>query len=238
METFDPGRLRAPDEVILNGQSIRLGDPIVTVRETLMAAGLTPASEHQVVLVENGRTHLLETDDKLVIADHPHAELRAFRSGEAFGFTLNEVGQVWGSDQMETDELLRIWPPPSGQDWVLERVEEPDIILRPSGSISFGPTGVEHIVARPHHGPDKLLVTVLTLSGVFPAEGALRVESSEAISSVLSRAAKALNLTDTSNWVVSVAERDIPISASFAQAGLAGAVELDWMPREGGGGHA
>jgi hypothetical protein len=79
---------------------------------------------------------------------------------------------------------------------------------------------------------------VLTLSGVFPMEGALRTDGSELISSVLAKAAKKLNLTDTSGWVVNVAGRDINASLTFAQAALSGVIELEWMPREGGGGNA
>lgn len=238
MDMFDPRRVRATGELLVNGQTIKFEDPIIEVREALNAAGLMPASEHQVVLVENGRTHLLQTDDKIVLADHAHGALRAFRSGEAFGFTVDEVGQVWGTDQMETDELLAIWSPPSGHDWVLERSDVPDVLLRPGGTVSFGPEGVEHIVSRPHHGADKLVVTVLTLSGVFPAEGALRVDVSETISSILAKAAEKLHLTDTSSWVLSAGGQDINASMTFAQAGLAGTIELDWMPREGGGGNA
>lgn len=238
MDTFDPGRIRAANEFPVNGQVLKFDDPIVDVREALNTAGLTPASEHQAVMVENKRTHLLETEDKIVLADHPHGELRAFLSDTAFAFTVNEIGQVWGTDQMETDEFNRIWPAPAGQDWVFEREDEPDVVLRPGSTISFGPKGVEHIVSRSHHGADKLFVTVMTLSGVFPAEGGLRVESSELISSVLEKAAKKLGLTDTSGWVVSVAGNDINATLTFGQAGLTGIVELDWMPREGGGGHA
>lgn len=238
MDNNDPGRTRATNEFPVNGQPFSFDDPIIDVREALNAAGLTPATEHQAVIVKKGRTHLLQTDDKITIADHPGGGLRAFRSGEAFAFTINEVSQIWGEGQMETDELYRIWTPPSGHDWVLEKTDEPDTVIRPGSTLSFGPEGVEHIVARPHHGAGKLLVTVFTLSGVFPAEGALRVGADELISSVLAKAAEKLNLADTSTWVVSFGERDINASVTFAEAGLAGVVELDWMPREGGGGHA
>ena len=238
MDNFDPGRVRAADEFPVNGQPIKLGDPIVEVRELLNAAGLTPASEQQAILVDNKRTHLLETEDKIVIADYPRGALRAFFSDTAFPFTVDEIGQVWGTDQMETDEFFKIWPAPEGRDWVLERTEEPDVVLRPGGTVPFGPKGVEHIVSRPHHGTEKVLVTVMTLSGVFPAEGALRVDSAEVIMSVLEKAAKKLELADTSGWVVSIGGKDVNATMTFAQAGLSGVVELDWMPREGGGGRA
>lgn len=238
MDMFNPGRVRAANEFPVNGQLIKFDDRIIETREALNAAGLAPASEHQAIMVENKRTHLLETEDKIVLANHPHGALRTFLSDAVFAFTVDEIGQVWGTEQMETNEFYQIWPAPAGRDWVLERADEPDVVLRPGSTVLFGPKGVEHIVSRPHHGADKLLVTVMTLSGVFPAEGALRIESTELISSVLDEAAKKLDLTDTSSWVVSVAGNDVNASATFGQAGLTGTVELDWMPREGGGGIA
>ncbi len=60
MDLLDPGRVRAAAEFLVNGQKFEFDDPIIEVREALDAAGLTPASEHQVILVEKGRTHLLE----------------------------------------------------------------------------------------------------------------------------------------------------------------------------------
>ncbi|MCJ2086728.1 hypothetical protein MKK88_12095 [Methylobacterium sp. E-005] len=227
--------------IAINGENVDLDDPKVLVREILNAAGLTPASEFQTILVERGRTHLLGTEDDFVVADHPHGQLRAFRSDRSYGFTVNEIGQVWGTEQIDTDEFSSIWPAPAGCDWVLEREDQPDVIIRPASAVSFGPTGVEHIVSRPHHAGAKLLVTIQTLSGIFPAEGALRVEGSELISDVLVRAAKKLQIVDTTGYVLTDErdeKREIAASLTFAQAGLSGTVVLNWMPREGGGGNA
>lgn len=238
VDMVEPAHTRGAGEFPVNGEVIAFNDPIIEIREALNRAGLTPASEHQVILVEKRRTHLMQTEDKLTLAEHPQGYLRAFRSGESSSFTVDEIQQVWGTEEMETDEFYSIWSPPRGHDWVLERSSEPDIVLRPGSTINFGPKGVEHIVSRPHHGAEKVLVTVLTLSGVFPAEGALRVDSTETIASILDKAAKKLELASTSNWVVSVGGRDIVPSQTFAQANLSGTIEIDWMPREGGGGHA
>ncbi len=233
----DHGLARAGDEFLINNELHRTG-AVFEVRDALIAAGLTPPSEHQTILVEGRRTHLLEVEDEIVVADHPHGALRVFASGEAFGFTVDEVQQVWGDEQMEADEFYAIWAPPEGRDWVLEREDEPDVLVRPGGVLSFGPKGVEHIVSRPHIGEGSILVTVLTLSGIYPPAGAVRVQSSDTIERVLIKAKDVLHLTDTSGWVVSVGGRDIEPSQTFAAAGLAGTVELEWMPREGGGGHA
>jgi hypothetical protein len=225
-------------EYPVNGTLVRFEDHIVTGREALTAAGLVPASEHQLILVRNRRTHLVGSDDSIDLGREKGGMLRAFPSDRGFAFTIEEVGQVWGAPELEIDELLSIWEPPAGTDWVLERSDEPDVVLRPGGTVTFEPNGVEDIVSRPHHGSDKLLVTVFTTSGTFPAQGALRVDRGELIADVLARAARKLQLTQTEGWVAQVGGVDINPQQTFAQAGLSGEVDIEWGEREGGGGNA
>lgn len=237
MEDQDTGRPIAPTFAV-NGTPVRFEDHVITGREALIAAGLVPASEYQLILVQDRRTHLIGTDDAIDLRDRQGGLLRAFLSDRSYSFTLDEIGQVWGTSELEVDELLAIWQPPAGSDWVLEREDTPDIVLRPGGTISFGPHGVEHIVSRPHHGHGKLLVTVFTTSGTFPTQGALRVNAGELIASVLARAAVELHITDTTGWVAQVDGVDINPQQTFAQAGLSGEVDIEWGAREGGGGYA
>lgn len=222
--------------VPVNGTVVRFDDDEVTGREILTKAGLVPASEHQLILIRGGRTRLVGTDDKVDLAVGDGSAFRGFRSDRTFSFTMDEVGQVWGSACIEVDELLSIMHVPEGRDLVLEREDEPDRVLRPGGTVSFEARGVEHIVSRPATHQDFVLATVFTTSGVFPAEGALRLPASAPVAEVLARAARKLELGDTATWVTTVGNRDIDASASFAQNGLSGEVEIEWGPREGGGG--
>jgi hypothetical protein len=237
MDVWEKGPIEGHVEYPVNGVTVRFDDPIVTGREVLNAAGLMPASEHQLILVRGGRTRLVGTDDKIDLRAEVGGQLRAFLSDRSFSFTVAEIGEVWGVGEMEVDEFLPIWVPPEGHHWVLERADEPDTILRHGGVISFEPGGVEHIVAQPHHGPDKVLVVVVTTAGLFPAEGANRYPVTEIIANVLARAAKKLEIADTADWTVTVGGRDIDAALSFAQAGLTGEIDLEWGAPEGGGGH-
>jgi hypothetical protein len=225
-------------EYPVNGVPVRFDDRVITGREALTAIGLVPASEHQLILVRDRRTHLIGADDTIDLRKEEGGMLRAFPSDRAFAFTVEEVSQVWGTAELEVDELLSIWEPPVGKDWVLERDDQPDVVLRPGGTVTFEPKGVEDIVSRPHHRTDKLLVTVFTTSGTFPAQGALRVEAREVIANILARAAHKLHLTQTEGWVAQVDGVDIDPQQTFAQAGLAGEVDIEWGEREGGGGNA
>ena len=82
----------------------------------------------------------------------------------------------------------------------------------------------------------KVAVAIATTSGFYPETGFIPVPANQKIEVDLLKAAKALNLTDTSNWVAKVGGRTIVPSQSYAENQLSGEVEVDWGPREGGGG--
>ncbi len=223
-------------EYPVNGTDVEFPEDIVTGQEVLTRSRNVPASEHQLILVRDSRTHLIGTDDEIDLKKDKGGAFHAFRSDRSYSFTVDEVGQVWGAADMEVDEFLSIWPPRQGCHWVLEREDEPDTVLVAGGLLSFGEKGVEDVVSREDRHPDKVLVTVVTTAGTFPAEGAKRYPGSTLIAKALSDAAHKLHLTGTETWVVTVAGGDVNPSLTFAQAGLSGEVTFEWGPREGGGG--
>lgn len=88
-----------------------------------------------------------------------------------------------------------------------------------------------------HGQHDKTIgVAIATTSGFYPETGFIQVPANQKVEVELKKAAKALNLTDTSNWVAKVAGRTIDPGQSYAENQLSGEVEVDWGPREGGGG--
>jgi hypothetical protein len=220
----------------VNGVMIDFHDGVINGREALTRAGNTPASEYRLILVRGGRTRLIGTDDDIDLSQEVGGELRAFETDRDFGFTVDEVGQVWGAEDMEVDEFLSIWPLRNGYHWVLEQADEPDTVLTAGGLLSFGPKGVEHVVSRKEAHPDKIMVVVVTTAGVFPAEGAKRYLESAPISTALDDAKRKLNITAAPDWVVVIDNRDVNPALTFKQAGLSGSVKIEWGPREGGGG--
>ena len=224
-------------EYPVNGERMTFDDSKVTGRQVLTAGGFTPASEHQLILVFKGRTHLVQDDDEVDLSAKTGGHLRAFRSDRLFTFSVNEVSQVWGEASIDVRDLLEIVHLPAGHEFVLERAEERDVVLRSDGSVLLDREGVEHIVSRPvHEHPDTVAVTILTTSGTYPAEGAVRVPSTTMVAQVLSRAASKLELTETSTWISTVGGRDIDRNLTFQQLNLSGDVKVDWGPPEGGGG--
>jgi len=85
-------------------------------------------------------------------------------------------------------------------------------------------------------GANFIEVVVLTTSGSYPEQGADQVNANQKVDVILKKAATALDLTDTSGWLVRDGDQPVNPDASFAAQGLHGTVELDWGPEEGGGG--
>lgn len=222
----------------VNGKLIHFDDREVEGRDILNEAGFTPASEHQLILIKNGRTRLIGTDDTFDLKREEGGELSATHSDRTFAFTVNEIGQIWAAPEMSVDDFLTYWPAKSGTEWLLEREDQQDIVLMPGGVLDFDPAGAEDIVSRKIEAHNRILVTIFTTSGTFPSQGALKIDADNKISTLLERAAKKLRLASTDGWVLQHNGVDVDVSTTFALAGLTGSVDLEWGPREGGGGYA
>lgn len=83
-----------------------------------------------------------------------------------------------------------------------------------------------------------IAVAISTTSGFFPATGFERLPIHQKVEAQLGKAAKALNLTDTTGWIATVDKRTINPQQNYEENGLHGEVEIDWGPTEGGGGNA
>lgn len=234
MDMFE-GKARSWNTVNINGQTYDLGDLVVSGREILTVSGHAPATEHQLILIRHGRSRLVGCDDKVDLREEQGALFRAFRSDRVWTFTLDEGGQVWGSESLDVGELRRLWNIPGGLELVLERDDDADVVLTEGGAVNLGGAGVEDIFTRPPK-PGFVLVSVHTTAGVYPPEGSIRVRTSTTIADVIERARDALQIAPGTDWVIQVGTRDIDPSLTFAGAMLAGTVELSWIPREGGGG--
>ena len=81
-------------------------------------------------------------------------------------------------------------------------------------------------------------VAVVTTSGSYPTEGFSKVPVHQKIRVFLAEAARELKLTDVSNWVVRVNNDEIDPEKSYEENDLSGEIDIDFGPREGGGGDA
>jgi len=83
-------------------------------------------------------------------------------------------------------------------------------------------------------------VSISTTAGFFPAEGFDRVPAHQKIKVELEKAARKLQINNTSGWIATVStpggKRTLDVEKSYAENALSGQVEIDWGPSEGGGG--
>lgn len=91
----------------------------------------------------------------------------------------------------------------------------------------------QHSKAKPQH----IDVAVVTTSGTWPETGFDSVPIHQPAKVQLQHAVKKLEITDTTNWVATVGGRELNIEQSYLQNNLSGEVEIDYGPREGGGGN-
>ena len=79
-------------------------------------------------------------------------------------------------------------------------------------------------------------VAILTTSGSYPTEGYLKTPSNQKVRIELDKAKKELKITDTNDWVATVGGNPINIDLSYQENNLQGQIDVDWGPRQGGGG--
>ncbi len=78
---------------------------------------------------------------------------------------------------------------------------------------------------------------MVTTSGSWPHEGFETVPSHQLVKVELQRAAKKLGLVDTNGWVAKVGKVELNVEKSYLDNGLKCKAEIDYGPREGGGGN-
>ena len=104
-----------------------------------------------------------------------------------------------------------------------------------SGIVAGSDKKVEPAGGSKHGGP-RVAVRVLTTSGSYPSKGHEAVPASEAVSEVLKRAAAALGIANTSEWVAKINGVEIDPLQTYAAMHLHGEVKIDFGKREAGGG--
>lgn len=81
-------------------------------------------------------------------------------------------------------------------------------------------------------------VAVVTTSGSYPEKGFERTPEHQKIKVILEKTIRELKIADSTGWVSIVGETEVNVDASYIDQGLQGEIEIDYGPREGGGGYA
>jgi hypothetical protein len=85
--------------------------------------------------------------------------------------------------------------------------------------------------------PNHLLVAIITTSGAFPESGFEEVPINQHLQVLLTKATKALGITDTTGWLAKHGLTVLDPSKSYQDLGLAGEVTIDYGPPASGGGN-
>lgn len=87
-------------------------------------------------------------------------------------------------------------------------------------------------------GDNFVHVAVVTTSGSYPADGYDKAPVNQKVRLFLAEAARHLKIADISNWIARVGNKEINPELSYEENGLSGEIDIDFGPRESGGGNA
>jgi hypothetical protein len=87
------------------------------------------------------------------------------------------------------------------------------------------------------HGLRRIDVAIITTSGAWPQDGFETVPSTQPVRVQLQHAVKGLGITDVEGWIAKVGNRELNVEVDYLDNGLTGQIEIDYGPREGGGGY-
>lgn len=88
------------------------------------------------------------------------------------------------------------------------------------------------------HKENFVQVAVVTTSGAYPDEGFVKTPLHQKVRIVLAEATRELKIADANGWIATVENRELDLEKNYFDNGLSGKVEIDFGPREGGGGNA
>lgn len=97
--------------------------------------------------------------------------------------------------------------------------------------------GVTEPARRDKPKPQHIDVAVVTTSGTWPDSDFENVPSNQPVKVQLQRAVNKLKIADTTNWIAKVGNQELAVEKSYEANNLTGQVEIDYGPREGGGGN-
>lgn len=132
-------------EITVNGRSIRLEDREPIGSQVLAEAGLEPVDEHILIQRVKIGSRLISLDERVDLRGAGVERFYAFRTGEAFMFTMNEHGFQWGRSAITEPEIREFVGVPDDEVIVQERADEEPRILGAADRVDLCASGTEHL---------------------------------------------------------------------------------------------
>jgi hypothetical protein len=138
----------------VNTQRFESSDGVQDGRKILRNAGFDPPDEHILIEVLHPGTLVVGLDEDVELDGAKEKEFRAFLSDRTFAFTIDERGYEWGAATIAETELRYLGNVPANKVLVLDRHDEPDLVLDEGASLDLNQRGTEHLLT------EKRLITV------------------------------------------------------------------------------
>lgn len=129
----------------VNGQKIRVDDPVPDGRRILSTAGFDPADDYVLILLLRHGTRSIGLDEPVDLRGEGHDAFEAFKSDRIYRFTINERGYEWGAPTIKESQLRAIAGVGEDEVLVLEREDEKDRVLGPEDHVTLSEPGTEHL---------------------------------------------------------------------------------------------
>lgn len=146
-----------PYDYQLDGQVHQDNDDIITGRQILTNAGLTPASDFVLITIGNRTSQSIGLEEKVSLCKNEASVFLSFKSDRTFRLTINEREYVWGAEEISTAEIRQYARIPDEHELILD--SDGDKIIKDSGNVHLTSKGVERILSRL---PEKVCITVNT----------------------------------------------------------------------------
>jgi hypothetical protein len=141
-----PGAGRGGTETVtVNGQELRLTDPVPDGRRILTAAGFIPADAHVLIQFLRHGTRSIGLDEGVDIREKGREAFRAFRNDRIFCFTVDERGYEWGAPTITETELRDIAAVGEDEVLILDKENVKDQELDPGEQITLAGEGTEQL---------------------------------------------------------------------------------------------
>jgi hypothetical protein len=137
-------RQRAAGTVI-NDTAYKFQDPVPDVRQMLTKAEFVPADECILIQVFAHGARALGLDETVDLRLPGIETFFAFRSDRVYRFTLDGRGFEWGEAKISEPRLRQVGHVDDNSVIVLERDDEPDLVLKITDFVSLGHEGTEHL---------------------------------------------------------------------------------------------
>ena len=129
----------------INGRTISVGGGGLDGRQALEKGGFDPANDHVLVRLTRPGSRAIGLEEEIVFEESEVPELRAFLFDRTLNCTVAEHGYAWGAPHISEIELRNIAMVEPDEVLLLEREDEPDLVIEEGGLVDLGALGTEHL---------------------------------------------------------------------------------------------